>query len=232
MTNTDIRERAERTIKTITAQLNLSLIKSLFDEPIDSAARQFRHQAGCPVSNRTFHKVLADFIVHIYGLGLNARWKLSTDPLGEVIALLEFYYQSNYGRGYIAAALDANDAAQGGMDTTLYTLKEIIKRVEHQKYFRSIFATNIEAADWDVQCEMVRVLVERYRPFLPEQIGQCQPWELISQIPSMICLCLGADSTLQEILSYPHVSTQRADTVGADVSSVVMSGKTDQHERS
>ena len=232
MTNTDIRERAERTIKTIMAGLDLGRIKGLFDEPIDNAARQFRHKAGCPVNHKTFHKVLADFVVQVYERGLNVRWKLSADPLGEAIWLLEGYYQSHYGHGYTAAILDTNDATQGGMDAVLYLLKEIIKRVERQTYIRSIFAAHIEAADWYLQCEMVRVLLEKYRPFLPEQIGQCEPWELVSQIPSMMSLCLGVDSTLQEILSYPRASAQSPKVAGADAPSVLMSTNTNQSRQS
>lgn len=232
MTNTDIREQARRTVGTILAQLDQSLIRSLFDEPIDNAARQFKHQAGCPVSHKTFHKVITDFVVQVYDRGLNARWKLSTDPLGEAIALLEGHYQSHYGHGYIAAALDANDAAQGGIDAVLYLLKEIIKNVERQKYFRSIFAINIETADWHVQCEIVRILVETYRPFLPEQIWQCEPWELVSQIPSIISLCLGVDSALQEILSYPRASAQSPNAAGEDAPSVSISTNTNRYRQS
>ena len=232
MTNTDLRERAERAIKTMMAGLDLGRIKGLFDEPIDNAARQFRHKAGCPVSHKTFHKVLVDFVVQVYDRGLNARWKLSTDPLGEAIVLLESHYQSHYGHGYIAAILDANDATQGGIDAVLYLLKEIIKRVERHKYLRSIFATNIETADWHVQCEIVRILVETYRPFLPEQIGQCEPWELVSQIPSMISLCLGVDSALQEILSYPRASAQSPNVASADAPSVLMSTNTNRYRQS
>ena len=110
MTNTDIRERAERTIGTITARLDHGVIKGLLDEPIHNAARQFKHDAGCPMSHETFHKVIADFVTQVYDGALNACWKLSADPLGEAIALLEDHYQSAYGRVYIAAVLDANDA--------------------------------------------------------------------------------------------------------------------------
>ena len=232
MTNTEIREKAERTIKTITAGLDQGLIKNLFDEPIDNAARQFKHKTGCPVSHKMFHKVLADFIVQVYDQGLKACWKLSANPLDEAIALLDGHYQSHYGHGYIAAALDANDATQGGIDAVLGMLKEIIKHVERQKYLRNIFATNIETVDWHLQCEIVRLLLENYRPFLPEQIWKCEPWELVSQIPSMISLCLGVDSALQEILSYPEASAQSPNVAGADAPCVLISTNTNQYSQS
>lgn len=206
MTNTDIREQARKTIETITAQLDQSLIKNLFDEPIDKAARQFRHKVDRPMSPKTFHKVIADFVVQIYDQALSARWKLSADPLDEAIALLEDHYQSAYGHGYTAAVLNANDAGQGGIDAVLHTLAEIIKDIERQKYVRGVFIMNIDPADWHLQCEIVTVLLEDYGPFLPEQMLQCKPWELVSQIPSIMSGYLCGDSTLQEILSYPEQS--------------------------
>jgi hypothetical protein len=203
MTNIDIREQAKRTIGTITAKLDDGLIKNLFDEPIDNAARQFRHKADCPMTHKMFHKVITDFVIQIYDQALNASWKLSAGPLSEAIALLEDHYQGTYGRGYIAAVLDANDAGEGGIDTVLHGLAEIIKDIERQKYVRGVFIMNIDPADWRLQCEIVKVLLEDYKPFLPGQMLQCKPWELVSQIPSIMSGYLCGDSTLQEILSYP-----------------------------
>lgn len=231
MTNTDIPEQARRTIGTILTQLDQRLIRSLFDEPIDHAARQFIHDASCPASNKTFHKVIADFTVQVYEQGLNAFWKLSGDPLGEALALLDNYYQGTFGYGYIAAALTANDPAQGGINAVLGMLKEIIKRVERQKYFRRVFATSIETADWHVRCEIVRVLLENYKQFLPEQMLHCEPWELANQIPSMISVYLDSDSALEEILSYPQGTCRSPNTAHSDISSVATAVKKDRQRR-
>jgi len=99
--NTDIRKRAAGKVETITAKLDQTLIKGRFDEPIDKAVRQFTHKAGCPVTHNQFHKVITEFVVHIYDKGLNARWMLSGEPLGQAINLLEKHYNSTYGRGYL-----------------------------------------------------------------------------------------------------------------------------------
>ena len=200
--NTDLKKRAREKVEIITAKLDQGLIKSQFDEPIGRAARQFTHNAGCPITHMMFHKVIADFVEQIYSKGLNASWKLF-EPLGEAISLLENLYQSAHGSGYTAAAMDANDSTQGGIDMVLVRLAEIIKDIERQKYVKAVFVVNINPSDWYLKCEIVDILLEDYKPFLPEHLSQCKPWELVDEIPSIMYGCICSDSALQQILSHP-----------------------------
>ncbi|MBN1818746.1 MAG: hypothetical protein JW828_15395 [Sedimentisphaerales bacterium] len=209
MMNSDIREQAAQKVKAIVAELDPTLIKSRFDEPIDLAVRQFIHKAGCPISPKEFHRIITEFVLHIYDTSFNARWMASIEPLGLVMELLETHYNGAYGRGYIAAALDANDTGEGGMDAVLTQLAEIIKDIERQKYVNAVFAVHINPADWRLKCEIVRILLAYYRPFLPEQLRICKPWELVHEIPFLMYRYIGTDSALQELLCYPENSWKR-----------------------
>jgi len=200
----DLKECARATIHTITAQLNQVLIKSQFDDPVDEVARQFAHRADCPSTQNAFHKVIAEFVVQVYEKGLGARWMLSGEPLGHVIALLDDHYQGAYGRGYIAAALEANDFEEGGIDAVLNRLAEIIKDLERLKHIKAVFTVNIAPSDWNLKCEMVGILLQEYKPFLPDRLLARKPWELVDEIPSIMYRCICSDSALQEILSYPE----------------------------
>ena len=200
--NTDIRKRAAEKVEAITAKLDQALIKSRFDEPIDKAIRQFTHEAGCPITHEQFHKIITEFVVHIYDKGLNARWKVSAEPLGHAIDLLENHYQGTYGRGYIASAMDSNDAQEGGIDTVLNRLAGIIKDIEQQKYVKGVFSINMDPTDWHLKCEIVSILLEDYRHFLPEHLLECKPWELVSQIPTIMYRYICSDSALLDMLSY------------------------------
>ena len=202
MAISDIRKRATEKVKTITSKLDQTLIRSRFDEPIDKAIRQFTHEADCPITHEQFHKVITEFVVHIYDKGLNARWKVSAEPLGHAISLLENHYQGTYGRGYIAAAMDANDAQEGGIDTVLNRLAGIIKDVERKKYVKGVFSINIDPTDWYLKCEIADVLLEDYRHFLPKHLLECKPWELVNQIPTIMYRYICSDSALLEILFY------------------------------
>lgn len=201
MKNTDIKTLARKTVETITAKLDRSLIKSQFDEPIDEAAERFTHKAGCPISHKQFHKVITEFVVWVYDKGLSAPWKLSAEPLGQVIELLEKHYSSTYGTGYTAAALDASKAGEGGIDAVLNQLAQIIKDIERSKHIKAIFAVSIDPTDWHLKCEIASVLLEQYRQFLPEHLLKCKPWELANEIPTIMYRYICSESALQQILS-------------------------------
>ena len=201
MKNTDIKALARKTVETISTKLDHSLIESQFDEPIDEAVRRFTHKADCPISHKEFHRVITEFVVWVYDKGLSARWKLSAEPLGQVIELLEKHYNSTYGTGYTAAALDASEAGEGGIDAVLNQLAQIIKDIERSKHIKAIFAVNIDSTDWHLKCEIVSVLLEQYRQFLPEHLLKCKPWELANEIPTIMYRYICGESALQQILS-------------------------------
>ncbi len=197
----DIKKSARETVETITAKLDYSLIKSQFDEPIDEAARLFIHKTSCPVTHKTFHKVIAEFVTHIYDKGLSARWILSGEPLGQAINLLEKHYSSTYGRGYTAAVLDTSETGEGGIDVVLNQLAEIIKDIERSKHIKAVFAVNIDPSDWHLKCEIVSILLNQYESFLPEHLLRCKPWELVNEIPTIIYRYICSESALQQVFS-------------------------------
>ena len=203
MKNTDLRERAREIIEIITAQLDQDLIKSRFDEPIARVASHFECRAECPITHKAFHKVIADLVERIYAKGLKTFWIL-TDPLAEAIFLLENNYRSaKYGAGYTAAILDADDASAGGIRSVLTGLAESIKDIERAKYIQGVFARHLYGGDWNVQCEIVRILLEDYQSFIPERLCQCAPAHLVDEIPSIIWRHISSDSVLQQI-SFCH----------------------------
>ena len=197
----DIKKSAIETVEKITAKLDHSLIKSMFDEPIDEAARQFTHEAGCPITHIQFHKVTTEFVMHIYDKGLNARWLVSAEPFGQVIDLLEKHYNSTYGRGYTAAILDAGETYEGGIDVVLNQLAGIIKDIERAKHIKAVFTVNIDPTNWHLKCEIVSILLDQYQSFLPEHLLRCKPWELVSEIPTIIYRYICSESALQQVFS-------------------------------
>ena len=200
----DIKKHARETVETITAKLDHSLIKSQFDEPIDEAARQFTHKTNYPVTHKAFHKVIAEFVVWIYDKGLNACWMLSGEPLGQAINLLEMYYNSTYGRGYTAAAMDVSETQEGGIDVVLSQLTEIIKDNERLKHIKAVFIVNIDPIDWHLKCEIVSILLDEYKSFIPEHLLRCKPWELVNEIPTIMYRYICSESALQQVFSCPE----------------------------
>lgn len=199
MMNTDIEKRARETIELITVELDQDLIKSKFDEPISRVGREFQYEAKQHIDHKTFHRIIADFVQEIYEKGLKAPLMLG-DPLAEAISLLENHYQSaTYGAGYAAAILDTDDADAGGIETVLTSLAELVKDIERQKYTNSVFAYHLPGCDWDLLCEIARILLQDYRPFMPERLGKCVPAQLVEQIPSIILGYICSDSVLHQV---------------------------------
>ena len=199
MMNTDIRKRAREIIEMITAKLDRSLIKSRFDEPIYRVTEQFVYEAKLPVSHKAFKRTIADFVQQIYQKALNAPWML-TDPLAEAISLLENHYRSSvYGSGYDAAVSDADDPAQGGIQTVLTGMAESIKDIERQKYIDGIFTWYLHSCSWELQCEIAWTLLEDYQPFIPPLLSGCVPAQLVDEIPSIMYEYICSDFTLQHM---------------------------------
>jgi hypothetical protein len=195
----DITECASNTIDAIAAKLDPDLIKRKFDEPIDRVVRQFKCETTYPVGHKTFHRLIAKFVQEIYESGLQASWLL-TDPLTEAISILDRYYQSAvYNTGYIAALLDANDAAEGGMQTVLTSLAESIKDIERQKYIAAVLTWHLRRISWPLQCEIARILLEDCRAFLPERLAGCVPAQIVDEIPSLVHIFIHSDAALQQI---------------------------------
>ena len=86
----------------------------------------------------------------------------------------------------------------------LNRLAEIIKEIERLKHIHAVFIVNIDPTDWHLKCEIVRILLEDYKPFLPKHLLRCKPWELANDIPSIMYKYICSDTTLQQILSFPE----------------------------
>jgi hypothetical protein len=199
MMNSDLNNLAGETIERIMAELDPDRMKGRFDDPISKAARQFDYEPICPITHKDFHRIIAGFVEHVYDKAAAAPW-MPADPLAEAIWLLETGYQSAvYGTGYIAALLDANDPAEGGIQTVLMGLAEAIKGIKRQEYIRAVFARYLCGCNWHLRCEIARVLLEDYRAFLPERLGKCTPAHLADEIPSLISTMISSDSVVNQV---------------------------------
>jgi hypothetical protein len=51
-----------------------------------------------------------------------------------------------------------------------------------------------------MRCEMVSVLLERYKAFIPEALYRCDPAQLVDDFVSIIVSCIHSDQMLQRLL--------------------------------
>jgi hypothetical protein len=198
MMNSDLEKLARETITTIMVELDPDRIKSRFDNPIDKASREFDYEPTCPVTHKEFHRIIASFVTHLHDKAATT-WMFG-DPLAGAIWLLEAGYQSAaYGTGYIAALLDANDPAEGGIQTVLAGMADSVKGIKRQEYTNAVFARYLHGCSWHLRREIARLLVEKYRAFLPERLGKSDPAQLTDDIPLLISKLISSDSVLYQI---------------------------------
>ena len=198
MIDCDMEKCARQIIDLITGKLDCSLIENRFDEPIAKVALEFRPEGKPPFPHKVFHKIIGDFVGQIYEKALKASWML-TDPLAEAIFLLENHYRSSkYGSGYEAAASDADDPTQGGIQTVLTSMAESIKDIERKKYIDGIFTWYLHSCSWELQCEIARLLLEEYQPFIPPLLRRCVPAQLVDEIQSIMYEYICSDFALQQ----------------------------------
>jgi hypothetical protein len=199
--NTDLPSCARQVIRWIESRLDRDLVRRLFDEPIAKVTDRYECRAEQPITHETFLEIVGDFTKTVYERALHTGWTL-TNPRAHAISLLERYYRSGaYGAGYSAAFLDADDPAQGGIRTVLAGLAQSIRDIEYAEYARYVLNRHLTGSDWELRCEIARILLDEYRPFLPERLVRCAPAQLVDLIPSIILAQIGSESTVQQILS-------------------------------
>lgn len=201
MIRSDLEKTALKTIEIILAALDESLIKRKIDGPVERAAEKFSYQRKSSLNYKQIHKILSEFVNHIYTIGLKSNWIIS-DPLAETLLLLDRFYQGTTSDGYTGAMIDAADSKIGGIDMVLTRLKEIIKTFERQKYIKGLFTSSIDNSHWHLKCRIVQILFEKYRSTLPPDILRCPPEQMANDIPSLLSLIQNSFTTLQEISDY------------------------------
>ena len=194
MTDSSKNNLAEEIVDKIVTELDEKLISARIDEPVERARKSFTPIRADNCDNRSIHMILSDFYKaareEIY------RGKTTTcDCLTEVLALLERHYQGNLSNGYVAAMMDSRQG-DNDMHIVLHRLADIIKTTERQKYICGVFSTFIDPNNWQLKCRIVEILQRRYKQILPPNILDCEPEQLVDEIPALINVIMNSSVTL------------------------------------
>lgn len=193
----DVQCRAARLLEQLIALLGEEQIARLIDEPVDRALLSFECGGGVGYSADLFHKVVADFVRHVYATALPGRPRLSLSRAqDEAIALLERTYEGTCANGYYAAVLDAADSSQQGLSMVLARLAESIKAHRRQMYLRWVGVRHIDPADWPTKCAMAAILIGRGRSWMPPRLHRCPPEQLADNVLDLLCIDLTTNGQL------------------------------------
>ena len=193
MSSNAARLRAHQALDKVRLLLAEDLLAEHIDEPIDRVTRRFDAMEVVPRCPKTFHRVLGEFLQAIYRHALPGGRRLSLPHAqDEAVALLEKGYRGAQSGGYYAALLDAVGPAQGGLPPILISLAELLKGHRRDCYVRYVMARHIDSADWQTKCDMVVILLQRCRRWVPPELAHCAPACLVDQIGQLLALDMAA----------------------------------------
>ena len=198
MMNSSLTRPANDLITEMIRKLDVSLIQSRIDDPIDRAVQSFHYDVSPPFTYRQIHHILDSFVAAIYGSLGPAT--LSARPLDEALQLLEYHYRNAWGSGYAAAMLDLVNRRNADVDGVLNNIAQIIKAQEQEKYRNSIFRTYLDPNCWKLRCEIARLLLEKHKSILPPGLQRCPAEQLADSIPQLISLTQNTSTIVQKIL--------------------------------
>jgi hypothetical protein len=86
--------------------------------------------------------------------------------------------------------LHTNDTEKGGIEAVLTGLAGAIIEIERQKYIDGVLTWHLHGCNWQVLCEIAQILLEDYRPFIPPQLHERVPAQLVDVIPDIMQRCV------------------------------------------
>ena len=201
MTNSRIKQVAETLINQVFDLMDETHVVRTIDEPIQEALGSFKYEETAP-SHEVILQVVSDFVRHVYEHGLKPRQILSqAEAQAEALSILENHYESLGARGYDAAILDASNPKLDGLAHILERMTELIIRMARAKYVRWVCATRIDPSNWPLRCAMAQILLERSRPYLPENLLRCSPVQFADHLPLLIDLIQSTDTVPLKMLA-------------------------------
>lgn len=138
---------------------------------------------------------------HVYQKALWGWQKMSPrEALTEAVAILERGYPAAPGQGYDTAFVDASNPNFNGLEYILTQMARHITLMARQKHTRWVCASRIELSGWPTRCLIAQILLQRWEPFLPENLRTCSPAQLANHLPELINVVLSIDRTVSKIL--------------------------------
>ena len=189
-------------IEKMLAILQDQTIPNRISELIDDVIDRFNRSDIQVKSQSDFNRELTRFVQQVYQNGLLVNRAVSVmTALSEALDLLEYYYDAQGSQGYDAAYLDAISPYGKGFEFVLRQLAEIIKQRELQRYSNWLFSSTIDSTDWNEKRNLVYELIEKLKPFLPEDYLQGNPARFIKYYRELIEVALSTDNLLERVTS-------------------------------
>ncbi|MCY2928067.1 MAG: hypothetical protein NTV86_00960 [Planctomycetota bacterium] len=202
MTNCDSsNDGAGELLERVMGLLVDSSLQQRIDAPIDEALASFPCPEASERSQRVFHRVIGEFLVHVRKEVLAGAMVPSLlNALGEAMSLLEEGYHGTCSDGYDGALHDAVDPAHPGLQLVIERMAEAIRIRYRETYVRWVIDRHITSANWTVRCSLTALLMDQCRQWMPPDLQRCPPEQLVGCIPELLHLHLSMSRVLRSEL--------------------------------
>jgi len=194
MTNSEGKRKASAIIEEVFEKTSEEYLQLRIDDPIEKASASFEFDRDAPIAHQTFTQVTTDFVRYLHEQGLWFGQTMSAvEACAEAVAILEEGYQAPHGRGYYAAFLDASNPNLSGLEYVLAQMAEYITALARSRHIRWVWTSRMELADWPTRCLIAEILLERWKPFLLDNLCTCPPAQLAGHLSELINLGLSTN---------------------------------------
>lgn len=194
MTNSEFKHKAQQIIKNILEITDEDYLYRYIDRPIEETFEKFEFDRKIPMTHKQFIHTASELLRQIYRKSLSPQQIITASQArAEVLIILEKGYQSARDHGYDAAFLDASDTLNNGLASVLSQLVELITTRARDRHIKWIYATHLEMIDWKTKCLVAEIMLDHWKPFLPQCILSCSPAQLADDLPHLIDVLLSSD---------------------------------------
>jgi len=163
------KEHSNPLLESILAEINADHLTASIGLPIDSARAVFLIDSVLVGSHTEFSETIVSFYLHLLRHTRKVFDPVDMDAAGaEGFALLERAFSKQ--GGFQAALAEARCASNGGMRFVMDTMTEQLKREQQKKHVNHILKSALDPLDWQGKVNMMKELLVRLKPHLPEEI--------------------------------------------------------------
>lgn len=201
MTNSIERSHAKLILNRWLAEFSEENLDRVINTPLDRAAEVFELPSRPDSTYEDFIHTTARFLQHLYENGIPIKQHLTnSQSLSEVFSALN-KYQGFHGTGIIAAWFDVSRHYYADMEAVLVQMKEVVKQNLRERYTQWLLMREMSRLDWRKRCYLTEVLILSIQDHVSGSILDCEPEQLIDQIPALIQMHLNSSSQIRKILS-------------------------------
>lgn len=132
---------------------------------------------------------VADFLQELFARLPHVGRRLSKAQARDEAALLVGQcFAAGPGEGFENAMLKLNDSSLPGMEVLYRRLGELLKERLQRSYTEWCFARYLDPADWEANCAIAGLLLDRLRPLMPPETPALRPEEFVDCIPELFSL--------------------------------------------